>query len=141
MSTVDLSTEFGAHVAKRLETDTLIWLTTVGSTGTPYPTLVWFLWTNSEVLIFSQPDKPKLRHLARNQQVTLNFQSNSHGGDVVVMHGVARAPAELPTEEERKIYAQKYAEGIKSLGMTYEQLAAKYSVPIRIRLEKLRGWA
>ncbi|GAA2754868.1 TIGR03667 family PPOX class F420-dependent oxidoreductase [Actinopolymorpha rutila] len=140
MTVVDTSTEFGAHVAERLERDELIWLTTVSADGTPVPTLVWFLWTNGEFLIHSQPDKPKLRHIARNPRVGLHLDSNAAGNDVVVLTGEARAPAEPTTEEEADRYFRKYAKGIEAIGMTPESLAREFSVPIRVTPQRLRGW-
>jgi hypothetical protein len=34
---IDLTSEFGQHVAKRLVKEQVIWLTTVSSDGTPQP--------------------------------------------------------------------------------------------------------
>ncbi|MET9018830.1 TIGR03667 family PPOX class F420-dependent oxidoreductase [Actinopolymorpha sp. NPDC004070] len=140
MTVVDTTTTFGAHVAERLERDRLIWLTTVSADGTPQPSLVWFLWTEGELLIRSQPDKPKLRHIARNPRVGLHLDSDSTGNDVVVLTGEARTPAEPPTEEEAARYFRKYAQGIEALGMTEETFAQEFSVPIRVAVSKVRGW-
>ena len=58
---IDLSTELGARVARRLEQELIIWLTTVRVDGTPQPSPVWFLWADQSLLIYSQPNKQKLR--------------------------------------------------------------------------------
>ncbi|WP_020576864.1 TIGR03667 family PPOX class F420-dependent oxidoreductase [Actinopolymorpha alba] len=137
---LDTSTEFGRHVAKRLERDTLIWITTVGTSSRPFPTLVWFLWTGSEFLIFSQADKPKLTHVAHNPRAALHLESNGQGGDVVIFSGTARLDLGGPTREEEAAYKRKYTRGISGLGMTYEEFRQSYSQTVRFTPERLRGW-
>jgi len=53
---IDLSTDFGARVARRLDDEIMIWLTTVRADGTPQPSPVWFLWIDQSILIYSQPN-------------------------------------------------------------------------------------
>src|SRR4029453_7250355 len=54
---IHLSTDFGARVAKRLEEEGIVWLTTTSADGTPQPNPVWFLWNGDNVLIFSEPNQ------------------------------------------------------------------------------------
>jgi PPOX class probable F420-dependent enzyme len=140
MLTLDTSTEFGAHVTKRLEHDTIVWLTTVSPGGTPHPTPVWFLWNGHDIVLFSQPDKPKLSNSAANPHVALHLDSDGHGGNVVVATGRARTDPTGPTEAERDAFKRKYADDLERLGVTYDELAASYSVTVRIAPDKLRGW-
>ncbi len=76
---IDTNTEFGRRVAQRLSDDDLLWLTTVSRDGTPQPSLIWFHWDGETVLIYSQPDTPKLRNIAENPRVSLHFQANLEG--------------------------------------------------------------
>ncbi len=76
---IDTNTEFGKRVAERLRNDELLWLTTVTPEGAPQPSLIWFSWDGETVLIYSQPNAPKLRNIAGNPRVSLNFQANAHG--------------------------------------------------------------
>jgi len=140
MPALDTSTDLGAHVAARLERESLIWLTTVGADGTPQPTLVWFLWTGSELVVRSRPDKPKLRNIARNPRVALNLESNEEGNDVAVLTGAARVDPVEMAAGEHDAFHRKYADGIDRLGSTYATFADDYSVTVRITPEKLRGW-
>jgi PPOX class probable F420-dependent enzyme len=126
-----------ARVTARLTDATAVWLTTVDPSGTPQPTPVWFLWTGTDVLIFSQPGKAKLRNLAANPRVSLNLDGNGRGGDIVVLTGTAAVDAG-PTEQELAAYDEKYAADITRIGMTPETFHASYAVPIRFRPEKLR---
>lgn len=63
---IDLSTQFGQRVAKRLEEESIIWLITVSQDGFPQPRPVWFWWNGESFLIFSRPEGAKLRHIQRN---------------------------------------------------------------------------
>ncbi|MGO4616278.1 TIGR03667 family PPOX class F420-dependent oxidoreductase [Nocardia sp. 2YAB30] len=137
---VDTGTEFGAKVTERLNRESVLWLTTVGPTGTPQPNPVWFQWRDGEFLIFSQPGKPKVRNILRNPQVALNLNSTTTGGDVVVLTGTARIDEQRPTADELASYTRKYAEGLLSINMTEEQFYAEYSVVLRITPDRLRGF-
>ncbi|HET8524146.1 MAG TPA: TIGR03667 family PPOX class F420-dependent oxidoreductase [Thermomicrobiales bacterium] len=139
MFTIDTSTDFGARVARRLQEETVIWLTTVGHDGTPEPSPVWFLWTGSDVLIFSQRNKPKLRNIARSSAVSLNFDS-TNGGNVVIFTGTARLNDAAPSAEERDAYNQKYDDDIRRIGFDLDSFHQEYSVPLRVTPEKLRGF-
>ena len=138
--TLDTATDFGARVVRHLEGDTVAWLTTVDSAGTPQPVPIWFLWTGSEFLVFSQRDKPKLRNIARNGRVALNFRGTERGGDIVVFTCTAAIDSGEATSAEQSAYNVKYAEDMRRLGMTADEFAQEYSVPIRITPEKLRGF-
>jgi PPOX class probable F420-dependent enzyme len=137
---IDTTTEFGKRTVERLGKEDVGWLTTVGKSGTPAPNPVWFLWHNETLLVFSQPDKPKLRNLARNPRVSLNLNSTHTGGDVVILSGDAIIDAKGPTDDELAVYTAKYQEPIKGLGMTPESFFADYSVLIRITPDRLRGF-
>ena len=81
MIDLDTSTAFGKRIARQLDDEQVLWLTTVGKSGTPAPTPVWFLWHDGEILISSQPDKAKLHNIAARPQVALNFNAtHTRGG-------------------------------------------------------------
>jgi PPOX class probable F420-dependent enzyme len=140
MFELDLSTEFGSRVARRLREELVIWLVTVGSDLTPQPSPVWFLWDGDTFLIFSQPDKPKLRNIAHSSKVALHFNSTEDGGDVVIFTGKARIETAEPPEDQRLAYIEKYRQGIEDIGLTPDSMAESYSVAIRVRPEKVRGF-
>jgi PPOX class probable F420-dependent enzyme len=137
---IDPTTEFGKKVTERLAGEQVVWLTTVGPSGTPQPNPVWFLWRDGEFLLFSQPDRPKLRNIARNPRVSLNLNSTETGGDVAVFTGTARIADATPGPEEIEAYVTKYTEGLVSISMTREQFFEEYSVPVRITPDRLRGF-
>ncbi len=137
---LDTTTEFGARVERRLRDETIIWLTTVRADGLPQPSPVWFLWDGQTFLIFSQPNKPKLRNLAANSHVSLNLESNGQGGDIVIFSGEAVITGDAPQEDEIAAYVAKYREDIARIGSTVEQFAKEYSVAVRVRPTKVRGF-
>lgn len=136
---LDESTEFGQRAARRLREDVLAWLTTVDARGTPQPVPVWFLWDGAEsILLYSRPDTPKLRNIARNRRVSLNLDGNGQGGDIVVCVGEARVSNDPPADEIPD-YAEKYAPLIERNRWTPASFAADYSVPLRIAITRIRG--
>jgi PPOX class probable F420-dependent enzyme len=137
---IDLSTDHGTKVAGRLQNELILWLTTTSADGTPQPNPIWFHWNGEQILIFSVPDQAKLHNIARSPRVSLNFNSDTYGGQIAILTGSAAIDPTGPTADERAAYSQKYAEGIASIGLTPDSMLAKYSVLIRITPEKLRGF-
>ncbi len=137
---IDLTSDFGKRVERRLQSEQIIWLVTTGADGTPQPSPVWFLYHDENVLLYSEPNTPKVRNIARNPHVALHFNSDAHGNDVMVITGTAQVlPDALPADAQAA-YVAKYAEGIKSIKLTPESMVAKYSAVIRITPEKMRGF-
>ena len=136
---IDTSTEFGARVARRLDEEYIAWLTTVGADGTPQPSPIWYLWDGETFLIYSQPNTPKLRHIAANPRVSINLDGDGKGGDIIIFTGDAQIDESAPPAHQHDAYAQRYAEGFRRINKTPEQFAAVYSVPIRVRPTRLRG--
>ncbi|MFC6157449.1 TIGR03667 family PPOX class F420-dependent oxidoreductase [Kribbella jiaozuonensis] len=140
MFTIDTSTGFGKRIARQLDDERIVWLTSVAKSGTPAPTPVWFLWYDDEILIGSEPDKAKLRNIAAHPQVSVNFNATHTGGDVGVISGTAVIESAPISGDALTAYNAKYADDIAGLGMTPDQFHASYSVLIRITPEKLRGF-
>jgi PPOX class probable F420-dependent enzyme len=136
---LDVTTSFGRRVAQQLETESVIWLTTVDSHGVPQPRPVWFLWDDESFLIYSRPNTHKLAHIEHSDGVALNLRTDEQGHNVTVFTGRALIDPNEPPADEVDLYVTKYADGMKRLGMTPAQFAATYSVPIRITPFAVRG--
>ena len=139
MLDVDLSTEFGLRVERRLRNDRIGWLTTVGADATPQPSPIWFLWDGLTLLIYSRAGTPKLGNIAQRPRVSLNLDGDGRGGDVVVLTGTCRPDPDAPPVDAHPAYLAKYREGILRLGLTAEEFAAAYPVAIRMTPTQLRG--
>ena len=136
---IDEGTEFGARVARRLREEMIVWLTTVTPAGAPLPRPVGFLWDGGEVVsLYSQPGA-RVRNIAANPKVTLNFDGDGLGGDIVVLSGTALVDPDAPAADANPTWLEKYAALIERFGMTPASYAARFSVPIRIRLTRLDG--
>ncbi len=136
---IDLTTDFGKRVERRLHEETIVWLTTVRRDGTPQPAPVWFLWDNGTVLMYSRPNQQKQRNIAHSAKVSLNFDGDGDGSDIIVLTGEAQIVANAPPATDVAAYIEKYAEPITHIGMTPETFAAAYSVAIRITPTDMRG--
>jgi PPOX class probable F420-dependent enzyme len=136
---IDESTEFGARVARHLRDEIVVWLTTVTPRGAPLPMPVWFCWDGTDtVVMYSQPGA-RVRNIEANPHVTLNFPGDGRGGDIVVLSGDARTDRDATSAAIDANYLSKYHEHIARIGMTPETFAERYSVPVAIKLERLRG--
>jgi PPOX class probable F420-dependent enzyme len=136
---LDTSSEFGRRAERRLREEKIAWLTTVDSAGTPQPIPVWFLWDGAgSALVYSRPRTPKLRAIEANPRVSLHLDGNGRGGDIVVALGDA-AVSDDPPAHEIPAYVEKYAPLIERNRWTPESFAADYSVPIRVRIRRVRG--
>lgn len=139
MIEIDESTEFGARAAEHLRADIVVWLTTVARKSGPLPMPVWFLWDGADtVLMFSQ-EGARVRNVEADPRVSLNFAGDGRGGDIVVLSGRASAERDAPAADRVEPYLEKYASHIERIGLTPELFGARYSVPIRIELTRLRG--
>lgn len=136
---LDPTSDFGKRVLHRLQTEQVIWLTTIGSDGVPQPRPVWFWWDGETLLIFSQPTAAKVKHIVKDARVALNFESGHDGEDVIVFHGTAQVDTSPIPDNVRNAYLTKYAEGIVYIKMTPESLSAMFSTAIRVKPEKVRG--
>jgi PPOX class probable F420-dependent enzyme len=140
MITIDNSTDFGKRIAEQLEKNECMWLTTVDAEGTPQPVPIWFHWDGETFLFYSQPNKPKLRHIENNPRVALHFDTDEHGRTVGTFIGTARVDPSAHSADQIPAYMAKYREEIEHLGWSTEYYLSEYTVPIRITPVKLRGW-
>jgi PPOX class probable F420-dependent enzyme len=137
---LDFTSPIGLRIQKRLEEEETIWLTTIDASHTPQPRPVWFQWDGETVLIFSQANAAKVRHVTRNPHVSLNFNTDEDGGDVGVLIGEAHLLQEAPPPARMQAYLKKYAAGIQDIGLTPESMQAQYSVAILVTPASLRGF-
>ena len=125
----------------RVRDEELVWLTTVADDGTPQPNPVWFLWDGADsVLVYNDNRARRLDRLVAGRRVSLHFQADEGGGDVVVITGTAEPAPDAPGPAENGAYLAKYANSLAALGDDTAAFAQRYDVPVRIRIEKVRGF-
>jgi len=138
---IDFNSKLGHKAKQLLDSEYVIWLTTVGSDLTPQPRPVWFIWDEDAVLIFSVPTTAKIKHIRKQPNVSLHFNTDREGNDnVLVLTGTAALPTDAPSASAVPTYIKKYKKGMADLDMTPESFSQNYSQPIRITLNKVRGW-
>jgi PPOX class probable F420-dependent enzyme len=138
---IDFNSDLGRKARKLLDSEYVIWLTTVGKDGTPQPRPVWFVPYNDDVLIYSQPKTSKVAHIRRQPQVSLHFNTDARGDEtVIVFTGLAKLDASVPAPDRISAYIDKYRQGILDLDYTVEQFTGAYVQAIRVELNSLRGW-
>ena len=125
-------------IADQLDEELVGWLTTVTPSGQPQSTIVWYLRDGDELLVYSQPDRPKLRNIASNPRVAFNLRSDDTGDRFVTMEGTARIVDGPARADAIPAYVEKYREQIHALGWTPETFAADYSVLMRVEFDKVR---
>lgn len=122
----------------RVAQDNVVWLTTVTDRGIPAPNPVWFVPDGDDLVVFSAPDARKVRNIEQRPGVTLHFNSDPDGGDVVIITGEAaiahgRRPSALGA------YLDKYETTITgALGTTVDEIDRTYDTEIRIRPTRVR---
>jgi PPOX class probable F420-dependent enzyme len=123
--------ELTEQIEKHLANDKIVWLTTVTPAGRPAPRPVWFVWDGTAVVIYSQPDGAKLKHVAANDQVSLHFNCTAGGSDVVVISGRAELVPDAPLPSALPGLLDKYLDMIQAMGHTPEWYDA-YNTAVRV---------
>ena len=137
---VEFNSPIGEKILIRLKQEAVIWLTTVDAKNRPQPRPVWFYWDGETVLVFSQSDAAKVRHIQHNPAVALNFNTSPDGGDVGVLIGTAEVLPSPPPPQHMAAYIEKYQQGIQDINMTVESFRDEYSIAIRIIPQAIRGF-
>jgi PPOX class probable F420-dependent enzyme len=124
----------------RLRSNLIAWLTTVRPDGQPVTVPVWFLLRDDEtILVYTRPEKQKLRNLAANPRVSFVLDVTDIGRNVVRLEGTARTADDQPPANEQPAYLAKYTERIGALFGTPEQFATLFSAPLIITPAKLHA--
>jgi PPOX class probable F420-dependent enzyme len=138
--TSDLPEADRERAETRLRSNLIAWLTTVRPDGQPVTVPVWFLLRDDEtILVYTRPEKQKLRNLAANPRVSFVLDVTDIGRNVVRLEGTARTADDQPPASEDPAYLAKYTERIGALFGTPEQFATLFSTPLIITPAKLHA--
>jgi PPOX class probable F420-dependent enzyme len=128
-----------ARALERLSTNTVVWLTTVSPKLQPQPSAVWFLWDGETVLVYSG-STARVKNIAGNPRVALNFDSEEDGDDITILYGEAAIDPEAPPAKDVAGYRARYEERVPAIGKDWDSFCDHYRHPIRIRLTGYRRW-
>lgn len=138
--TLDFTTDHGKRALSQLQNEIAIWLTTVTPKGMPQPNPVWFIWEDNYVITWVQPTSARMRNLAHNNQVSLNLVGDPAASHMTELTGTAEIDESIGSALDNEQYMKKYAHRWDGTGMTPESAAEQFSLPLRIRPTKLRGF-
>ena len=131
-----MTVELTQEVSERLKSDHYGWLTTVAKSGQPVPRLVWFYVDGSDVIVYSEPNAAKVRHIKNHARVSLNLDSDGNGAGIIIVGGNASVDAEDTNPLGDETYRAKYGELAATFGFSEEFLAA-YNTRLRISIDKV----
>jgi PPOX class probable F420-dependent enzyme len=128
------------RVEGRLRSNLMAWLTTVRPDGQPVSVPVWFLLREDEtILLYTQPQKEKLRNIAANPRVSLTLDVTDIGRNIVRLEGTAERAHDQPPANEQPAYLAKYTERIAALFQTPERFGTLFSAAIIITPARLHA--
>ena len=130
--------EFPPDAERRIIQDQVAWLTTITDAGAPAPNPVWFVRQGDDLVVFAEPSSRKVHNIEQRPLVSLHFNSDAHGGDIVIVNGTAELAHNQPPSATDE-YVDKYEAAITGeLQTTVAELDAQYNTRIRIRPTKVR---
>lgn len=98
-------------IADRLIRERYAWLTTVDGSGMPVPTLVWFRFDGSSLIVYSQPHSERVTQVFGHPQVSLHLESDRLGSGLVIVGGRAAVTAEgVDPRDDREYWAKYHVE-------------------------------
>lgn len=136
---INWQTDVGQRALARINSEEVIWLTTISPSGMPQPRPVWFVWDGQTFLIYSMPAAKKIVHIAQNPNVSLHFNTDAGGEDIQVFLGAAQLDASAPAVMENAAYRAKYRAGMLAIGMDDARYSTLFSAVLRITPMRLRG--
>jgi PPOX class probable F420-dependent enzyme len=131
-----MTVELTQEVSDRLTSDHYGWLTTVAKSGQPVPRLIWFYFGGTQLTVYSMPRAAKVAHIKTHPEVSLNLDSDSNGGGIIVLGGIARVDATDVDCREDEPYWAKYSELAAKFDLT--EAMATYST--RLNITPTRVW-
>lgn len=139
----DPANDIHSRALRRLESETVAWLGTIGRDGYPHAVPIWFLWHEGRALIMSEPETAKVRNVRVNDRVLLHLEAGADGEQLTVLRGTASIspePSRAWLDRIGGAYTAKYDALLQRLGLTTETMAAKYSLLIEVAPHKLLAW-
>jgi PPOX class probable F420-dependent enzyme len=136
------STAADLRVERFLETEPVIWLSSIRPDGAPHLVPTWFAWDGEAIIIRSKPHAKKVRNLAHDPRAMVALGDAEDDFDVGLLE--ARAEIDMGAEEPPvplpAPFLAKYRERIAGLGITPAEFAATYSATIRLTPARALGW-
>jgi PPOX class probable F420-dependent enzyme len=137
---MDATDAASARVSRLLESEPVVWLSTVKPDGTPHLVPIWFSWDGETVLIASKPHARKVANLRENPRVMLALGEPEDDFDVGLLEGVAEILDQPAAEVLPTSHLWKYRDQMAAIGLGREEFLATYSLVIRITPTRFFPW-
>ena len=134
------TTVAAARIQGFLESEPVVWLSTVRPDGGPHLVPIWFWWDGEALLVFSKPGAQKVRNLRAHPSVMLALGDAEDDFDVGLMRGRAELLDRPTAEVLPAAHLDKYADKLASIRLGAEEYAATYSQVIRIVPDDFLPW-
>ena len=136
------STAAAIRVERFLETEPVIWLSSIRPDGAPHLVPTWFAWDGEAIIIRSKANAKKARNLALDPRAMVALGDAEDDFDVGLLEARAEVtigadgpPAPLPAA-----FVAKYRERIAELGLSQAEFAVTYPATIRLIPARALGW-
>jgi PPOX class probable F420-dependent enzyme len=129
-----------ARIDRMLQTENVVWLSTVSPDGRPHLVPIWFSWDGETVLIASKPHAKKIANLRANASVMLALGEPDDDFDVGMIQGTAELLDEPAAAVLPAAHLAKYRTQMAAIGLTPEEFLRTYSQVIRIRPTRFLPW-
>ncbi|HUP55456.1 MAG TPA: pyridoxamine 5'-phosphate oxidase family protein [Methylomirabilota bacterium] len=137
---MDTNSLAALRVQRFLETEPVIWVSSVADNGAPHLVPTWFVWDGEAIVIVSKPGAAKVRNLRADPRAMLAVGDAEADFDVGLLHARADLDADPTPPGLPAGFVAKYGARIEGLGLTAAQFAATYSQVIRLTPVKALGW-
>jgi len=130
------------RVERFLETEPVIWLSSIRSDGAPHLVPTWFAWDGEAIIIRSKPHAKKVRNLAHDPRAMVALGDAEDDFDVGLLEARAEVTvdADGPAEPLPPVFLAKYRSRIAELGLSPAEFATTYSATIRLVPSRALGW-
>ena len=123
---------------EHLERDAVAWLTTAAPDGRLQSSLISFVFSDGELLFYSDPKAPKIRNLEASAQVSFHLQSDPFGDHWLIIEGRAVVDPTILPLDEHPAYVAKFAPLYPHWGLDLETTARAITAPIRVEPIRVR---
>ncbi|MFG6504347.1 pyridoxamine 5'-phosphate oxidase family protein [Microbacterium sp. P05] len=141
---LDLGGAKDEKARRMLETDEIVWFATVGRDGEPHAVPVWFYWFDGKVIVFSEPDTVKVKHVREGSPVLVHLQAGGpHADDVVILNGraeISERDAASWLDEFGNAYVEKYADAVAAYGLPLQDIVSKFSTALVFTPQRALTW-
>ena len=127
------------EVARRLDQDLILWITSVRADGQPQSAPVWYVREGDEIWIWSMEGQ-RITNLGQNPKVSVHLNDDGRGDSIVTIEGEATIERSAGPGSAHAEFARRYQPMLDSYQHNWEWFDRGYPAPIRIRPTRIRAW-